>query len=284
VRISVVIPSYNRADLLPRALDSVLAQTSPADQIIVVDDGSTDDTAGVVDGYPQVEQLRQENRGVSAARNRGIRHAAHPWIALLDSDDSWLPHKLETVREARRQEPRQRLFHSDEIWIRNGVRVNAMNKHRKSGGDIFEQCLPLCVISPSAAVIDKQLLDDVGLFDQSLPACEDYDLWLRVCCAHPVGFIDQPLITKYGGHADQLSRRHWGMDRFRILALHRLLTSTRLTPQQTRQARQMLLHKLQILLKGARKHANQQVIDQFEPLCLIHSQQRTEAYEDCAPC
>lgn len=267
MRISVVIPSYNRLPTLIRALDSVITQTSAAAEIIVVDDGSTDDTAlEIPKRFPQVAFLKQENRGVSAARNTGIKQSSGDWIALLDSDDSWLPKKLQRVREAQQLNPDTLLFHSEEIWIRNGVRVNAMNKHQKSGGWIFQQCLPLCVISPSAAVIKRQLFDEVGLFDESLPACEDYDLWLRICQRFPVGYIDEPLINKYGGHEDQLSRQYWGMDRFRIRALEKLLKDNRLKTGHRQAVLSMLEQKLKILLKGAIKHGNQSVIDEFQPL------------------
>lgn len=284
MRISVVIPSYNRASYLPFALDSVLAQTSAAEEIIVVDDGSSDDTSDLLTRYPQIRVLRQANRGVSAARNLGIKNAQHQWIALLDSDDSWLPQKLEKIRQAQQLHPEILLFHSDEIWIRNGVRVNPMRKHRKSGGDIFQHCLPLCVVSPSAAVIEKPLLETIGLFDESLPACEDYDLWLRICHNHPVHFIDQPLIIKHGGHADQLSRKHWGMDRFRIHALYRLLRNAPLTPTQEKLARSMLTRKLDILLKGAYKHHNQQVIDEFSPLAEHYATLNPAAQKEPVAC
>ncbi|MCP3689198.1 MAG: glycosyltransferase family 2 protein [Gammaproteobacteria bacterium] len=270
MKITVVIPSYNRVQSLIRAIDSVLAQSSPVDEIIVVDDGSEDDTASqIATRFPQVNYFYQQNSGVSAARNYGIRRAQYNWIALLDSDDSWLPNKIEKVREKQQQHPDYLLFHSDEIWIRNGIRVNAMHKHRKSGGWVFRQCLPLCVISPSAVVINRELLDDVGMFDESLPACEDYDLWLRICHQYPVYYIDRPLITKYGGHDDQLSRRYWGMDRFRIHALRNLLASNVLSEDNRQPAQAMLAQKLEILLKGAKKHGNKQVLDEFQALLAI---------------
>jgi len=271
--ISVIIPSYNRLVVLVRAIDSVLAQTSAVDEIIVIDDGSDDDTkAQITRQYPEIKYIYQENSGVSAARNRGIKLASSSWIAFLDSDDSWLPQKIEQIRNAQQQNPEYAIFHSEEIWIRNGVRVNAMNKHRKSGGWIFQQCLPLCVISPSAAVVQANLFDSVGLFDELLPACEDYDLWLRLCHQIPVYYINQPLITKYGGHGDQLSNRYWGMDRFRIRALRNLLSRCRLNDGDRQATKAMLEKKLTILLKGARKHANQQVIDEFEPMLANSSQ------------
>ena len=267
MQISVVIPSHNRRHTLERALQSVYQQNSMVDEVILVDDGSTDGSDAMVgQAFPDVKIVRQPNLGVSAARNRGIEAAACEWIALLDSDDHWLPGKIEKIREAQRQHPDFVLFHSDEIWIRSGVRVNPMNKHRKSGGWIFEQCLPLCAISPSASVIRKSVLQELGLFDEKLPACEDYDLWLRLCHRYPVHYIDQPLIVKYGGHADQLSRQHPAMDQFRARALHRLLATENLSPEQHAAAAAMLLAKLDILIKGAIKHGNRQLIEEFMPL------------------
>jgi glycosyltransferase involved in cell wall biosynthesis len=252
--ISVVIPTHNRRRLLARALDSVLSQTVKADEILVIDDGSTDDTDRfVAKTYPQVRLLRQENLGVSAARNAGIRAARGELIAFLDSDDEWLPRKLERQLEAMESSPSSLLCHTDEIWIRRGRRVNPMKKHRKFGGWIFERTLPLCVISPSSVVAERRLLDDVGLFDESLPACEDYDLWLRVCSRFPVLFLDEPLIVKHGGHEDQLSRRHWGMDRFRIQALQKILAEPHLRDVDRRSAEAALAEKVEIYSRGAEK-------------------------------
>ena len=257
--VSVIIPTFNRAHVLSRALDSVLAQTRAAEEVIVVDDGSSDATAEVVSSdYPQVTLLQQENLGVSAARNRGIAQATGDWIALLDSDDRWLPTKLETQFDLIERNPGYRLCHTEEIWIRNGRRINQMEKHRKSGGHIYSKCLPLCVISPSAAVINRSLLDEVGLFDESLPACEDYDLWLRICAHEPVLFVETPQIEKHGGHEDQLSRRHWGMDRFRIRALEKMLASDVLSQEQRAETLAILLGKAAILEQGARKRGKLQ--------------------------
>ncbi len=267
MQVSVIIPVYNRRQTLPRALESVIAQLHPAAEIIVVDDGSEDGTAQMVrQQYPDVQLIEQPNKGVSAARNAGIRAAKYGWIALLDSDDEWLPQKLSRILQAHEKQPDLLLWHSDEIWVRNGTRVNPMNKHAKQGGNIFKHCLPLCVISPSAAVIHRKVFSEIGWFDEALPACEDYDYWLRFCHRYEVGYIEQPLIRKYGGHADQLSRKHWGMDRFRIHALDKLLQQKTITPTQRELACQMLIKKTGILLKGARKHQNQSIIEQFEPL------------------
>ncbi len=264
--IGVVVPTFNRAHTLGRALDSVFSQTSPPQQVIVVDDGSTDSTADLVAGYSEVSYLRQENRGVSAARNLGIRRCGCDWVALLDSDDEWLPEKLEAQFGALAENPGYRLIHCDEIWIRDGRRVNAANRHRKRGGWIFEHCLPLCVISPSAAVIEKGLLEEAGSFNEGLPACEDYDLWLRICSRLPVLYVDRPLLRKYGGHDDQLSRKHWGMDRFRVRALRDLLARNDLNETQRQLAVETLRKKCEILINGARKRGNRQLVEEYEEI------------------
>jgi glycosyltransferase involved in cell wall biosynthesis len=267
MQISVVIPSYNRLQTLITAIESVRSQSSAVDEIIVVDDGSTDNTAGEISRrFAQVKLIRQSNRGVSAARNAGIKQASFDWVALLDSDDSWLPGKIASIRQAKYRHPEHLLFHSDEIWVRRGTRINAMKKHAKSGGWIFENCLPLCVISPSAVVFHRSLVESYGYFDETLPACEDYDLWLRICHQVPVCYIDKPLITKYGGHEDQLSVRYWGMDRYRIRSLYRLLQQDILSDHYRQAAILTMVAKLDILLKGARKHGNREVIDEFEPI------------------
>ena len=267
MRISAVIPSHNRRHTLERALESVYAQSSPVDEVILVDDGSTDGSRQLVaERFPDVRLLSQPNRGVSAARNLGIAAARYEWIALLDSDDCWLPHKIRTIRDSARQHPEQVLFHSDEIWIRRGVRVNQKRRHRKSGGWIFSRCLPLCAISPSAAVIRKSVLEELGLFDESLPACEDYDLWLRLCHRFPVHYVDRPLIVKHGGHDDQLSQRYPAMDRFRVRALHRLLVTEKLAPEDYALAIGVLRDKLEILCRGASRHRNRELLEEFEPL------------------
>lgn len=254
MKISVVIPTHNRAGTLPRALDSVRSQTLPADEIIVVDDGSDDASAELLArDYPEVLCLQQANQGVSSARNLGIRRARGDWIALLDSDDAWLPEKLAKQAQAVNKNPNQRICHTDEIWIRNGARVNPMRKHAKQGGRIFQHCLPLCVISPSSVLLHRSLFDDYGLFDPALPACEDYDLWLRLCAHEAVVFIEEPLIVKYGGHQDQLSRRHWGMDRFRVQALEKLLRSTTLSAGDRQAAVATLVEKAGIIAQGAEK-------------------------------
>lgn len=265
--VSVVIPTYNRVAYITRALDSVAAQTCPPLEIIVVDDGSTDGTADMLRrDYPRVKVIRQANRGVSHARNTGIGAASGDWIAFLDSDDAWLPEKLARQLRALAEHPKRCIVHCDEVWIRRGIRVNQKAKHRKYGGHIFAKCLPLCVISPSASLINRSVFDEVGMFDESLPACEDYDMWLRICARYPVLYLDEQLIIKYGGHPDQLSRRHWGMDRFRIRAIAKLLEEVWLADEHRNAAIDMLQEKIDIYLQGATKRGNRSHVVEFTRL------------------
>jgi glycosyltransferase involved in cell wall biosynthesis len=265
--IAVIIPTYNRSHTLRRALDSVNNQTVRPSEICVVDDGSTDETEQLLSRhYPQVNYVYQSNAGVSSARNAGVALTRGHWLAFLDSDDEWMPNKLERQLQEINGNDTFPLVHCDEIWIRNGVRVNAMHKHQKAGGEIFERCLPLCVISPSAVMIKRRLFEEVGGFDESLPACEDYDLWLRICSRHPVLYIEEALLRKYGGHDDQLSRQHWGMDRFRVKALVTLLNTGNLRPQQTQLTRAMLVNKCEILAQGAGKRGNKETASYYYSL------------------
>lgn len=267
MRISAIIPTYNRSASLARALDSVLAQTHPATEIIVVDDGSDDHTAQLMaSDYPQCRYFHQANRGVSSARNLGIAHAKGEWIALLDSDDAWLPDKLAQQTAALMAKPEVRICHTEEIWFRKGVRVNPMRKHKKQGGRIFQQCLPLCVISPSSVMLHLDLFQEYGDFDTELPACEDYDLWLRLCAHEEVLFIEQPLTIKYGGHPDQLSHRYWGMDRFRIQSLEKILRSTTLSEADRHAALTVLIEKAGILAQGAEKRERHQRAARYRQL------------------
>ena len=252
--ISVIIPTYNRKNTLPRAVESVLNQTYKPVEIIIVDDGSTDGTKEwFSEMYPLVHYIYQVNSGVSSARNTGIKSASGDWIALLDSDDEWLPDKLEIQVKLLQNNAELRFCHTNEIWIRNGVRINQMKKHQKYGGNIFKKCLDICRISPSSSLFHTSVIKDVGLFDESLDVCEDYDLWLRITAKYPVLFLDQPLIKKFGGHTDQLSRVFGGIEQYRIRSLEKILTSKSLSGSQFEAAKDMLIHKLQIYAKGLKK-------------------------------
>jgi glycosyltransferase involved in cell wall biosynthesis len=270
--ISVVIPSYNRCNTLSKAVASVLAQSLKPSEIIVVDDGSIDATADtVLQKFPQVKYIYQANQGVSAARNLGIKNARGDWIALLDSDDTWHIEKLKVQSQLLYENPDYRFIHTNELWIKNGAEIQQKQKHEKRGGYIYKYCLPLCVISPSSAMIHRSVFEEAGLFDENLPACEDYDLWLRVCRNYPVLYSGEKLVTKYGGHADQLSKKYWGMDRFRIKSLAKLLNNHSLPDSLRTLTIEMLHKKTKILLAGAKKHGNQQVISEYSKFLQIYN-------------
>ena len=250
-KISVIVPTYNRAYQLKETLCSVLTQTYQDFELIVVDDGSIDDTSKVVKAFPRVKYLAlKENYGVSIARNEGLAFAKGKYICFLDSDDLWDQKKLKIQFCWMEDNTDCQVCYTDEIWIRNGVRVNQMNIHRKYSGDIYLHCLPLCIVSPSSAMLRIGLFDEIGDFDESLPACEDYDLWLRISMKYEFELINEPLIIKKGGHADQLSKKYWGMDRFRVVALKKLLDSNLLEGERLRLTRSELARKCSVLIKG----------------------------------
>jgi len=251
--ISVVIPTFNRRQTIGRSIDSVLNQTLFPSEIIVVDDGSTDGTSDYIQSnFPSIKLLSQPNKGVSAARNMGIKSADANWIALLDSDDEWFSQKLEKQVLALSQNPDVKFCYTEEIWIRNGVRVNQMKKHQKYGGHIFNKCLDMCRISPSSVLFHRSILDDVGYFDKDQKVCEDYDLWLRITAKYPVLYIDESLIKKYGGHEDQLSKVKDGIESHRIKVLEKLIMQ-KFTSVQKNAMLKMLIEKLTIFSIGAQK-------------------------------
>jgi len=266
-KISIIIPVYNRASMIARALESVLLQNDPNSECIVVDDGSTDASADVVRGYENVQLIMTPQRGVSAARNTGITNSCGEWIAFLDSDDQWLPGKLARDRDFMQHESSTAIFQSNEIWVRNGVRVNCMKKHEKKRGDIFRECLEMCMISPSSAVVRRRLFEMYGLFDERMRVCEDYDLWLRMSAREHVGLIDTPSIVKFGGHEDQLSRSVWGIDRFRLYALAKIYNSLLSEDEEKLSlTASHIMKKIGVLKKGALKHQNRRLSELLQKI------------------
>lgn len=264
-KISVVIPTLNRINTLQRALDSVINQTYKPAEIIVVDNGSSDGTLKFLrEQYPKITILTENKIGVSSARNKGIKKSINQWIALLDSDDAWHPRKLEIQTSMLDSALKEyNLVHTDEVWFRNNKHINQMKKHKKQGGYIFERCLSLCCISPSSVLFKKNILDKVGLFDESLPVCEDYDMWLKICSSEEVLFAQDKLTYKYGGHKDQLSKSYWGMDRFRIKSIENIIKNFDLTYKQKKQAKKELIKKLKIIINGAFKRNNLSIVNEF---------------------
>ncbi len=270
--ISVIIPTFNRGHCLEESIRSVRDQNFPDFELIVVDDGSVDNTIEVVNQFPDIRFIRlDKNRGVSFARNCGLKQAQGDWIAFLDSDDLWKKGKLQAQVQWVNQHPDCYAVYTDEIWVRNGVRVNQMKKHQKYSGEIFQYCLPLCIVSPSSVLLRTKMLNEVGGFDESMLVCEDYDLWLRIAKQYPFHFIDEKLIVKRGGHADQLSSKFWGMDRWRVYALEKLLKENRLNEEQRDGVVAMLIEKCRVLILGYSKRGKIQDEEYYRALVARYS-------------
>jgi glycosyltransferase involved in cell wall biosynthesis len=249
--VSVIIPTYNRCAMLLEAIDSVLAQSATTFELIVIDDGSTDGIAEHLTPLAKTIRFeRIEHSGPAAARNRGVALARAPLIAFLDSDDLWAPTKLERQLAFMRANPGRAISQTNEIWIRNGRRVNPGLRHRKRAGDIFIDSLRTCLISMSATMMRTDLFRSLGGFDEMMDAAEDYDLWLRILIDHEAGLLDEPLVTRRGGHRDQTSATTPAIDRFRILALTKLLADDRLSAVRRNAVVEVLDEKCRIYACG----------------------------------
>jgi glycosyltransferase involved in cell wall biosynthesis len=269
---SIIIPTYNRYHCARRAIDSVFGQTFTDFELIIVDDGSVDNTPVMENEYRgRIKYIRQNNAGVSAARNAGISASSSPYIAFLDSDDRWLPTKLERHLDYIQAHTEVKIHQTNETWIRKNKRVNPRIRHLKKEGYIFSDSLDLCLISPSAVVMAIELFDKYGAFNTALPVCEDYDLWLKVTPEEWVGLIPEKLTVKYGGHADQLSAQYWGMDRFRIYSILNLLKyrGMSMRPEYREQAIRVARAKIQILVQGALKRKKFEFAEQLEKIMQI---------------
>jgi glycosyltransferase involved in cell wall biosynthesis len=279
-QVSIIIPTFNRAWSIKRAVDSVLAQDYQNIELIVVDDGSTDETPDQLASYGNtISRIRQKNKGVSAARNRGIAAASGRLIAFLDSDDYWLPQKLSTQVDFFLSHPDALICQTEETWIKNGRQMNPKKRHQKPSGMMFSPSLHLCLISPSAVMVRKELLDDVGIFDETLPACEDYDLWLRATCRYPVHLIETPLIVKTGGHPDQLSASP-SLDKYRIAAILKILKSGLLSEDQHKDAVAVLRQKCKIYADGCKKRDRLEEAAYYERLSMEISSYRGGKFDE----
>ena len=246
---AVIIPTYNRESLLKRAINSVLNQTKVPDEIIVVDDGSSDNILNILDEYKNsIKIVTQKNKGVSAARNRGADLAKSEWILFLDSDDVWKKEKLEIQAKFHKNNPHILFSHTNEVWIKDKKIVFQKRKHKKPYGNCFYDNLDFCRVSPSTVMIKKELFDRCGKFDEQLKVCEDFDLWLRVLKKVPVGLIEEALTYKYAGDWEQLSFSTPFHDMYQVNALMKHLPDSRVES--------VIMSKLSVLYKGAKKHNN----------------------------
>ena len=274
--VSVIIPTYNRSSFLRSALDSVYSQSHQVNEIIVVDDGSTDLTVEELSAdYESVSFIRQENQGVSSARNNGIEKAEGEWIALLDSDDRWDQNKIARQLSFLSQNPGIQICHTGEKWIRNGKLISPPSFLDKSNDGLFERSLERCIICPSSVLFHRSVIDAIGTFDENLSICEDYDFWIRLLLSYPIGLVKEPLVEKYGGHADQLSMSTWGLDRFRVQSLEKILLSENYNRKQKVKILQAIARKATLLEIGFAKHGKEKEAD-------LYQQKKNQALEQLA--
>lgn len=265
---TIIIPTYNRRQFLKIAIDSVFNQTFKDWQLILVDDGSKDNTKELVDKYknPSLQYYYQPNQGPAAARNLGLSKATGDYICFLDSDDRFRKNKLEIAHQQIEKNPKYKIFHTEEIWYRNGQFLAQKKEQKKLAGFIFENSAKLCSISISTAIIKKDVFQKIGYFDQSLPACEDYDFWLRATSQYPIFLISDFLTIKEGGHKDQQSKKYSGMDKFRIYSLLKILQNKNINSQYQQIAYQQLRNKCLIYLDGAKKRKKTKEVKKYQDI------------------
>jgi len=282
--VSVIIPTYNRAAFLQRSIKSVDKQSLPCAEIIVVDDGSTDNSSEVLDTIKEISRtpivtIRTENRGVAAARNLGVKNARYNIISFLDSDDHWNRKKIEKQYSTFENQSAYQICHTREKWLRRGEHLNQKLKHIPRQGDIFSHCLELCGVGMSTVMMEKELFEKIGGFDESMRCCEDYDLWLRVSSKHEFLLIDESLIVKEGGREDQLSSIYrLGMDERRIYSIQKLLDSEELSARQYKLAMLEFERKIHIFAHGCIKHGKKDIGNTYLELLSLYQSKQQNMY------
>jgi len=260
LKITAIIPTFNRVNYLPRAINSVKNQTYKLAEIIIIDDGSTDETEKTLSQISKIKVIKTKNKGVSHARNTGIKASKHEWIAFLDSDDIWMQRKMEQQVIFHKANPNILFSHTGERWLRDNRHVKYPKSLKKPSGECFLQNISTCKIATSSALIHKSIFEEVGYFNEELSVCEDYDLWLRVTNRYNIGLINKELITKFAGHK-QLSSSIFAIDRYHIYSLKKFLNS-----RFSDEVRQEIIRKCNILIKGAKKHKNQEILEKYSKL------------------
>ncbi len=287
---SVIIPFYQREDLLLEALQSALNQSCKEYEIILINDGTphiSDKLQRCIADYPVIRYVEQPHSGFpGAVRNRGVAHATGEWLAFLDSDDLWVPHKLErckayingagstamsagtdsTALHLHNLPKVYPLIHSREEWIRNGERVSQRKQKHAREGDIFFDALKKCIIGPSTTVMRRDIFLELGGFREDIEIAEDYELWLRYCDRYKVSYIEEPLVIKRAGPWEQLSTKYQEIEIFRIHALKELVDREIFTKDHQQEASQELARKCHIYGMGAEKRGDQHRADTYYSL------------------
>jgi len=238
------MPTFNRAKFLPEAIDSVLSQTYADLELLIVDDGSEDNTTSVLEPFLRDERVRyfyQDNQGQSYARNVGLKHAMGDFVAFLDSDDIWKPEKLEKQLAVVRAHPDADIVHGDEEIIDEQCAVTSLLNMARYSGRITRYLLADNSVSITTALVKRRCFDEMGGFDTSVGVADDYELWLRFSARYRFHYepgivasyrvmddqissdkrrrlaanemIIRNFLTKYGDQLDRKDKR-WGLARF----------------------------------------------------------------------
>ena len=274
--VSVVIPTYNRSQLVLEAAASVLAQSYRPLELIVVDDGSTDAPpaalAAALAPRPEARVLRQTHTGMPGqVRNAGARLARGEYLAFLDSDDLWLPRKL-ALQVAAARAAGDLISHARERWVRHGRVISQRSQRHRRSGDLFADSLRKCVIGPSTVLLQRAAFEAAGGFREDLEIAEDYELWLRLTVRYHVGYVAEELVIKRAGHAGQLSERYGQIEIFRLRALHDLVAAGHFAaghsgaPAQHAAACAELARKARIYAAGCRKRGRLAAAQRYEAM------------------
>ena len=234
IKVSAIIPTYNYARFLAAAVDSVLAQTLEDIEVVVVDDGSTDETESLMRGYDsRVRYVRQENSGVAVARNRGIEESRGQYVAFLDADDVWVPHKLERQLAALKKKTGLRACYAAFTLATSELSPTGINQSKRRASTLEDLLLMGNIIgTPSTVLCERSLFEEVSGFDTSFNYCADWEMWIRLAALTEFLYLDEPLVL-YRQHDTNMSRNVSLLERESIsllekgFAMPRLATSIR---------------------------------------------------------
>jgi glycosyltransferase involved in cell wall biosynthesis len=290
---SVVVPTCNKREQVAQALQSALAQTYRNFEIAIVDDGSTDGTPAHVfrtfGAEPKAIDIVSHlnpaalrpffhhfvhdgvtfkyhyhtNRGLAAARNRGIRHARGSYVAFLEAEDRWDPTHLETQLAFLEANQGARISRVGEHPGRTCPRGRRPGRAERASGWLFASALENCPASISCAVIHRSCFTECGAFDENLPACEDYDLWLRLSARFPIYYVDGPEVVHRSPRAE-ISPHAWTWDRFRVYALEKSFQSGHLDPEQRFLVSQEIVRRCERLVDGFRRQKSEERANFYE--------------------
>ncbi|MEK6374321.1 MAG: glycosyltransferase family 2 protein [Acidobacteriota bacterium] len=243
--ISVIIPTYNYARYLRDAIDSVLAQTVAPLEIIVVDDGSTDDTPQVLTAYgAKIRAIHQSNQGVAAARNTGVAAARGEYIAFLDSDDLWLPRKLELQIARLESDPSLGFVHCGAETFDGEATLDVLEGMEGWVGEAILRLDRMVVPVPGSGILlPKRVIEEVGDFDVRLPPSDDWDLCYRVAARYPIGFVPEVLV-RYRLHGSGIHLNIPKMENAMLLSLGKAFASPDPVVQALRRHSYGRLHRI----------------------------------------